>query len=122
MSMRRPGSSQTDDSPRLLDDGGTYVAKKNFKKWIAVTNAATKNKIEFTGTLSYTASDGVIQELCVRASKEMLLQFHACVPIDDDDKVISFNDYYQDMKEDVLKVSAKRAARVMGYQVCESVY
>jgi len=109
----------TDDSPRLLDDGATYVAKKNFKKWIAVTNAATKNKIDFTATLSYEDSAGVIQELSVRAGKEMLLQFHTCVPCDDDEKVIAFNDYYQDMKEDVLKVSAKRAARVMGYQVCE---
>ena len=102
-----------------LDD--FTVDKMHWKQWDSATKIGAKNKLPFTAQLSFTYPEsGETRTLSFTPSAACVKEVHPSITLDDDDKVIEFNEFYYEYKLAVDQKIQQRMAKSAQHKVLVS--
>ena len=94
------------------------VEKIHWKKWDAATRVGSKNKLHFRMQATFTYPEtGEERTLCFSPNASCLKEVHPSIAVDDDDKVIEFNEFYYEYTLAVEQKTQQRAAKTAQHKV-----
>ena len=94
------------------------IEKVHWKSWAQSVQVGIRNKVAIKMTMSFNYPDtGEERSLSFTPSFACLKEVHASIPVDDDDKVMEFNDYHLDYKSGVDQKIQHRKAKSAQHKV-----
>lgn len=98
------------------------IEKVHHKSWAQSMQIGMRNKVDTTMTMSFHYPEtGEVRSMTFTPSFACMKEVHASIPVDDDDKVMEFNEYHLDYKTAVEQKIQNRKAKSAQHKVCESV-
>lgn len=98
------------------------IEKVHWKSWAQSMQIGIRNKVETTMTMSFNYPEtGETRSMTFTPSFACMKEVHASIPVDDDDKVMEFNDYHFDYKTAVEQKIQNRKAKSAQHKVRDSV-
>lgn len=98
------------------------IEKVHWKSWTQSMQIGIRNKVETTMTMCFEYPEtGETRSMTFTPSLACLKEVHASIPVDDDDKVMEFNDYHLDYKTAVEQKIQKRKAKSAQHKVCDTL-
>ena len=94
------------------------IDKVHWKSWAQSMQIGMRNKVLTKMTMTFNFPDtGVERSLSFVPSFACMKEVHASIPVDDDDKVMEFNDYHLDYKTAVEQKIQHRKAKSAQHKV-----
>ena len=98
------------------------IDKVHWKSWAQSMQIGMRNKVLTKMTMTFHFPDtGVERSLSFVPSFACMKEVHASIPVDDDDKVMEFNDYHLDYKTAVEQKIQHRKAKSAQHKVNSSL-